>query len=109
MSAPFARQVSLVRRTKGRPDAFGNDTFTEAATPTTAVIGLRTGAEQIQGRDSLVERLSIFLSADTDVTHLDAVDIDGLRWEVDGSPTVYRHALTGWAPGVEIGLRRVAG
>lgn len=109
MSAPFARQVSLVRRTKGRRDALGNDTFTEVSSPATAVVGLRTGGEQIQGRDTLVERLSIFLAADTDLTHLDAVDIDGLRWEVDGSPTVYRHALTGWAPGLEVGLRRVAG
>jgi hypothetical protein len=65
--------------------------------------------EQVQGRDTLVEHLSIYLSAGTAVTHLDAVDVDGQRWEVDGSPTVYLHALTGWKPGVEVGLRRVAG
>jgi hypothetical protein len=109
VTAPFGRTVGLVRRTKGKPDALGNDTFSEVTTPATAVLGLRTGAEQVQGRDTLVEHLSIFLAADTVITALDAVDIDGQRWEVDGTPTAYLHALTGWKPGVEVGLRRVAG
>jgi hypothetical protein len=106
MTAPFTQTVMLVRRTKGGQDSFGNDTFTEAASPVQAVVALRTGTEQSSGRESLSERLSVYLPAGTNLSYLDAVLVAGERWEVDGDPTAYTHALTGWTPGVEVGLVR---
>lgn len=109
MTAPFARTVTLIRRTKGTPDSFGNDTWTEANVSVKAVVGIVNGGEQEQGRDTSTKTCPVYLPAGTAVAHIDAVLIDGERWEIQGTPTVYQHALTGWTPGVEINCRRVTG
>lgn len=109
MTAPYRRQVTVVRRTKGTPDAMGNDTWTEAAQVVPAVVGIVNGSEQDAGRDTAVKRVPVYLPAGTTVSHIDAVVIDGERWEIDGVPTSYEHALTGWRPGVEINCKRVTG
>jgi hypothetical protein len=109
MSAGFTKTVTLVRRTKGPVDKFGNDTFVDSASPVVAVVGIINGGEQVQGRDTATMRVPLYLPPGTVVTHLDAVIMDGERWEIDGVPTRYQHALTGWTPGVEINCRRVTG
>lgn len=105
----ITQTVTLVRRTKGTPDAFGNDTWTTATRPVKGVVAPNGGVEQIQGRDTLVTQPTVYLPAGTDVTHLDAVVIDGLTYEVDGEPINWVHPLTGWRPGVEVKLRRAIG
>jgi hypothetical protein len=107
MTAPFTQTVTLVRRTKGgrtasattrspRPPARCRPSWRCAPAPSSH-----------PGRESLSERLSVYLPAGTALSYLDAVLVAGERWEVDGDPTAYTHALTGWTPGVEVGLRRV--
>lgn len=107
--AAFTRPVTIVRRTKGAPDAFGNDTWTTVGAVVQAVVAPVSGSEQVQGRDTLTEQTTVYLAAGTDISHLDAVVIGGQSWEVDGAPVVYEHALTGWRPGIEVRLRRVTG
>lgn len=109
MFAGFTKTVTLVRRTKGPVDKFGNDTYIDSASPAVAVVGVINGTEQEQGRDTATKRVPLYLQPGTNVSHLDAVIIDGERWEIDGVPTRYMHALTGWTPGVEINCRRVTG
>lgn len=109
MFAPHRTTVTLVRRTKAAPDAFGNDTWTEALTEVPAVLGIINGTEQVQGRNSGTERVPVYLEPGTDVSRVDAVIINGETWEITGVPTRYVHALTGWRPGVEINCQRVTG
>ena len=109
MFAGFDQAVTLIRRTKGTVDQLGNDTFTETPVALRAVVGVINGTEQEQGRDTATKRVPVYLPPGTEVSHLDAVEIDGERWEVEGVPTRYMHALTGWTPGVEINCRRVTG
>jgi hypothetical protein len=104
--APFTRPVTVVKRTRGLPDAFGNDTWTTSASVVRGVFAPGASVEQIQGQDTLVTQPIVYLPAGTDVTHLDAVVVDGVTYEVDGSPSDWTHALTGWRPGIEVRLRR---
>jgi endonuclease YncB( thermonuclease family) len=106
----ITQTVTLIRRTKGVPDAFGNDTWTTAATPVQAVYAPGSSSENVgQGRDALTLQPTVYLPGGTDVRAVDAVVIDGDTFEVDGEPIDWRHALTGWNPGVEVRLRRVTG
>lgn len=107
--AAFARSVTLVRRAKATPDAFGNDTWTETTSQATAIYVPGGGSEQTQGRDSLIDQPAVYLPAGTDVRHIDAVVIGSDRFEVDGEPQIWTSPLTGWAPGVEVRLRRATG
>lgn len=107
--APFTQTVTLVRRTKGEPDDLGNDTWTETEVDVQAVVGVINGSEQLQGRNTGTKRAPIYLAPGTDVERVDAVVIAGESWEIEGEPTRYMHALTGWRPGVEVNLIRVTG
>jgi hypothetical protein len=105
----ITRPVTLVRRTKGAPDALGNDTWTTSASTVQGVYVPGTSVEQIQARDSLVVQASVLLPAGTDLRHLDSVVIDGTTFDVDGEPIDWEHPLTGWRPGVQVNLRRAEG
>jgi len=109
MLAAFTEAVTIVRRTKGAPDDFGNDTWTEVGTVVRAVMAPGVSSEQIQGRNSITIQPSIYVPAGTDVTRIDAVFLHGLKYEVDGEPVTWVHPLTGWAPGIEVKLRRAEG
>lgn len=105
----FTQTVTLVRRAKGEPDALGNDTWAETPVDVQAVYAPGSSNETVQGRDSLTVTAIVYLPASTRVDALDAVEVDGQRFEVDGEPITWRHALTGWAPGIEVRLRRSVG
>lgn len=102
----FTTPVTLVHRTVGTPDVMGNDTWTETTSDAKGVFAPGASVEQVQGQDALVVQPIVYLPAGTDLTYLDAVVIDGDRYEVDGSPNAYRHPFTGWMPGIEVRLRR---
>lgn len=108
--APFTQEVTLVRRTKGTvTDAFGNDTWAEVAVTVPGIFVPGGSTEQIQGQDLLVTQPTVYLPAGTDVGYLDAVIVAGDRYDVDGSPNAYVNPFTGWAPGIEVRLRRATG
>lgn len=110
MTAAFPVQVVLVRRTKGPLDALGNDTYIDSASaPVNAVWAPGGSTEQIQGRDTLTITGTLYVAAGTNLSHLDAVLVNGQRFEVDGDPIDWRSPLTGWAPGIEVRVRRAAG
>jgi hypothetical protein len=106
---PFGRDVSLVRRTKSGTDAYGNDAFTTTTTVVKGAFAPGGSTEQVQGQDVLITQPTVYLPAGTDVSAVDAIDIDGDRFEVDGTPNHWMNPFTGWQPGVEVRLRRVTG
>ena len=105
----ITRPVTLVRRQSNGLDALGNDTWAETPVVVQGVYAPGGSTETMQGRDSVTTTGIVYLPAGTPVDALAAVDIDGERFEVDGEPTVWRHALTGWTPGVEVRLRKARG
>jgi hypothetical protein len=106
---PFGQAVTLVKRVKGAADALGNDTWTTTSIPTNGAFDPGTSVESVQGQDLLVTSPRVFLPAGTDVSAVDAIDVAGARYEVDGSPNDYTNPFTGWNPGVVVQLKRVTG
>jgi hypothetical protein len=106
---PFGQPVVLVKRIKGQPDDYGNDTWTTEEVTVTGAFNPGTSLEQVQGQDLLVVQPSVYLPPDVDVAAVDAVKIGGLQYEVDGAPNRWANPFTGWSAGVEVKLRRTTG
>lgn len=109
MNFPFGETVSLVTRVKSGTDAYGNDIWTETATDVPGAFVPGGSTEQLQGQDVVTTQPTVLLPPDTSVTAVDAVDVAGQRFEVDGMPNVWTSPLTGRQFGVEVRLKRVTG
>lgn len=107
MTFPFGQTVSLVKRVKSGTDSFGNDVYTMTSTDVLGAYAPGGSTEQVQGQDVVVTQPTVYLPAGTDVSSVDAIDVAGQRFEVDGLPNNWQNPFTGWRPGVEVKLRRV--
>jgi hypothetical protein len=106
---PFGQAITLIRRVKAAPDAFGNDTWTTATSTVSGAFNPGTSVELVQGEDVLTTQPTVMLPPGTQVAAVDAVQVDGDIYEVDGSPNAPVNPFTGWAPGVVVKLKRVTG
>ncbi|MGZ6806389.1 MAG: hypothetical protein ACXVGG_07115 [Mycobacteriaceae bacterium] len=108
MTFPFGQTVTLVKRVKSGQDAFGNDVYSTTTVAVSGAFAPGGSSEQLQGQDVVITQPTVYLPAGTDVSAVDAIDVAGQRFEVDGSPNDWQNPFTGWRPGVEVKLRRVA-
>jgi len=109
MSFPYGDTVTLITRTKSGVDGDGNDVFTETSTDlaNVPVWDPRFGnTELVQGQDTVFADLAMWLPYDVDVTAYDAVEVRGVRYEVDGSPARFRSPFTGKS-GQQVNVNRI--
>lgn len=59
------------------------------------VIAPGASAEILTGRDAVETVWTLYKDAAVDVTALDAVDLDGTRYQVNGTPAVFHHPTRG--------------
>lgn len=109
MTFPVGQVMTVVKRVKSGTDSLGNDTWTEVRTDVRGVFNPGGSSESVQGQDILVVQPTVAFPPGTDVDAIDAVEINGDRFEVDGSPNNMVNVFTGWNPGIIVKLKRVAG
>jgi hypothetical protein len=101
--------VSVVTRTVNGRDSDGNTTYSETLTVVPgAIFNPGSSVELIQGQDILTIQPTVYLP-DMNIGYVDAIDIDGARYEVDGSPNNWTGPYTGRVWPVEVRLRRATG
>lgn len=105
----FTVPIVLISRTKGAPDALGNDTWATKNTTTDGVFNPGLSSESVQGQDLLISQPAVYLRPGSVVTSIDAVQVMGQVYEVDGSPNDWTNSFTGTKFGVEVKLKRVTG
>jgi hypothetical protein len=110
MSLPFGgTTVTLVRRTVSGTDAHGEDVYTLTRED---VAGCQvqpvSSAEQLGTGDTVTTRYRLFAPAGVDLDAVDAVEVDGRSYEVDGETSRWSDLL-GVPHHVEAFLRRVTG
>lgn len=59
--------------------------------------------------DPIIVGLRVFMPPGTDVTSRDRLEVRGEVYEVEGIPFDWRNPFTGWAPGVEVNIKRLEG
>lgn len=112
MTYPFGVQITLVTRTKTGTDAYGDDVMGETDTTVTGVFIPGMSSEIIAGGDVVTTQPTVHLPDTVDPTAFDAIEVSGVRYEVDGEPQTWpQHPMTGWRPAfpVVVPLRRVTG
>lgn len=108
---PFAQQVTWVSRTVSGQDAYGNDTFNEVLTVTSAVFAPGGSTELTAGRDTVTTQPTLYgVDTSLPVKATDVFLIGGQPFEVDGDPQVYQpNPFTGSQFGAVVKLRKVTG
>jgi SPP1 family predicted phage head-tail adaptor len=61
------------------------------------------------GRVGVIVGLSLFAPYDADIVKTDEIEVDGVRFTIDGEVGRWRHPLTGWEAGLTAALERVEG
>jgi hypothetical protein len=109
MSFLLDQPITLITRTVSGQDGYGNDVFAEASTVVNGAFNPGTSVELVQGQDLLTVQPTIYLPPNVAPAAIDAVEVAGLRFEVDGSTDVWQSPFTGWHPGNVVKLKRVTG
>lgn len=103
LSVPGVQTVTVVRRVRQRDgdawarDARGNAVYTEEQVPVPACsVQPASGSEtDAEGRVQVTQRLTVYAPLSFPAGPVDAVEIDGIRYEVDGLPQRWAHPRLG--------------
>lgn len=109
MTFPFGEPISIVTRVVSGVDSYGNDETTETTETVNGAYAPAIGYESTNGRDLVVNQPHAYLPAGSPVSATSVLVIREQRFEVDGTPAEWRSPFTGWAPGIDVPLRRVTG
>lgn len=108
---PAGETVTIIRPGPPTRDEYGNDVVgaaTEIDVPGCAVAP-RTSSEDVQARDQVIEGLTVWMPAGTDVRPTDRVRRGGLLYEIDGEAGAWSSPFTGFRGPVQVSLTRTAG
>jgi hypothetical protein len=102
--------LTLIRRTPSGRDVYGNTVLTEQRVPLPGCASWpETETEITGGRDTSITTRAALLPPGTVITEVDALEIGGVVYEMDGDPEVAVSPLTGTQGGVGVRVRRVTG
>jgi hypothetical protein len=107
---PYGQTVTLISRTVSGQDGYGNDVYAETSTDVSPCIVQPAGSvETIQWTDEVSTDLTVFLPFGTDIEAIDAVEINGIRYEVQGEPSNWTSPFTGRNSPEQIRVSKVTG
>lgn len=110
MSFPYGQTVTVIGRSVSGQDAYGNDTYSETRTDITPCVVQTAGSvETIQFTDQVSDDLTIFLPFGTDLTAIDAVEVGGVRYEVQGDPSEWTSPFSGHSAPIQIRATKITG
>lgn len=114
MGFPYGQTATLITRTVTGKDGDGNDVYGETTSTVQGAFAPGGSAEYPQGAgssggDQVVTQPTLYLPGGTVLGAVDAVEINGTRYEVDGDPLVWTSPFTGRQAGVQVPLKKVTG
>lgn len=108
---PFGPWVTLHRRVQTGVDRYNGPIYKDADVVVRSIAFDHGGSVELaDGLLSTVAQPTAYLTPETVVSFLDGITADGVRYEVDGTPTPGNiNPWTGWHPGIEVRLRLPTG
>lgn len=108
---PTPHSVTIITRTEGEPDAYGNPTVTTTETPWEVYGWGPGGSSELTGWSAQVTAdLAVYgPQPPTAITSTSSIRVDGVEHEVEGVPQDFDHGPFGYTPGVVVSLSRVSG
>ena len=108
---PTPHVVTIVTATPGGFDAYGNPVTTEAHVVWPVYGWGPGGSQELTGWSSQVSAdVAVYgPQPPVPITSGTRLEVDGLTYDVEGVVEDYDHGPFGFAPGVRVNLRKVAG
>lgn len=102
--------MTLIRRTVSGRDEYNNDTYSETKQAVSGCVVQPSGSsETIQFTDQVSTDLAVFIPAGIDVSPVDAIEIDGTRYEIQGQPSEWRSPFSGNTSPTQLRVTKVTG
>lgn len=110
MTFPYGRTVTLLKRVLAGHDSYGNDVYTNFSSDIAGcAVQPATSTENVQFTDQVNTGITVFLPYGTDVSYLDALIIDGVKYEVQGTPESWVSPFSGRTAPVQVSAVKVSG
>ena len=106
MTFLFGEPIVLLANGASVVNEYGDPVPSQTATTVTGAFSPGVSVED-QADDTASSQPTVYLPSGTDVSWVDAVQVRGVTYQVDGAPRVWVHPFTGWQAGVEVRLRGV--
>lgn len=103
----YGQTVTIVRRIPAGRDEYGNDAFTDQMEDVPlCVVAPANTSETFSFTEYTSDTVMVYLPTGTDISYLDAVLINGKKYEVQGNPQNFNSPFSGHNSPVQI---RVSG
>lgn len=110
MSFPYGVTVTLIKRAVSGQDAYGNDVYSETPVPVYPCVVQPSGStEFVQFTDQVSTDLAIFMPYETDVSPTDAVEYNGIRYEIQGDVSRWQSPFSGHTSPIQMRVSKVSG
>lgn len=106
----YGQTVTIVRRIPAGRDEYGNDKFTDQTEDIPlVVVAPANSSEIISFTEQTDDTVMLYFPTGTDISYLDAVLIDGDKYEVQGNPQGFLSPFSGHSSPVQVRVHRVSG
>ena len=102
----YGEPITLLANGASTPDEYGDPIPTQTSTVVLGAFDPGLSAEN-EAQDTATAQPTVYLPPGTDVSWIDAVQVRGTTYQVDGSPNSYTSPFTGATFGVVVKLRAV--
>jgi len=108
---PYAQTITLVRRVLAADKSeYGNDVYTEVPVSVSNCIVQPAGTvEDTNFADRVSQSITVFLPYGTAVGPLDALIINGEKFEIEGIPQEWRSPFSGHTSPLQVQASKIAG
>lgn len=107
---PYSQAITLLRRVLAEPGEFGNDTYTDVPVDVPyCVVQPSASSETVQWTDQISTDVTVFLPYGTEVSPLDALVINGTKYEIQGIPQEWRSPFSGHTSPVQVRASVITG
>lgn len=107
---PYAQTVTLLRRVLTGTDELGNDTYSDVPYQVAGCVVQPAGSnEQTQFTEQVSTDVTVFMPYGTDVRVLDALLINGTKYEIQGIPQQWRSPFSGHTSPLQLRASLVTG
>jgi hypothetical protein len=107
---PYSQTIILVRRELSGQDEYSNDVYTDTEHSLDyCVVQPSSSSEVTQWTEQVSTDITVFVPYGTVVTALDALLIDGIKYEIQGDPQSWRSPFSGNTSPMQIRAAVVTG
>lgn len=107
---PYSQTITLLRRVLAEPDEYGNDTYTDVPVQVPyCVVQPASSSEATQFTEQVSTDITVFMPYGTEVSALDGLIINGVKYEIAGIPQQWLSPFSGHTSPLQVRASLVTG